>query len=86
MNFFLLSTVGQGFQENDPFYLGNLRNIKANDEFLLILDDQNQINIVDFNDGKIRSKFEINSNEFFSYMDFCILTYNQKSITLYLFY
>ena len=85
MNFFLLSTVGQDFQENDPFYLRNLRNIKANDEFLLILDDQNQINIVDFNDGKIRSKFEINSNEFFSYMDFCILTYNQKSITLYLF-
>jgi hypothetical protein len=85
MNFFQLSIVGQEFHQNDQFYLKNIRNIKASNEFLFLMNDKNQISVVNINDGKIHSKFEINSNEFLVYMDFCILNYNHESISLYTF-
>ncbi len=77
--------IGQK-QPNSPFFFPmTLTKLAVNENNFFILDNNNEIKLMNRNDGLIVSSFKIKSNDFSIYLDQHILSYDGQAKKLYSF-
>lgn len=84
-NFYLIQTIGQETDKNEPYFLKNITSMRISNDRFIFTDSNGLVILMDINNGSVLSRFEINGELVGSYKENFLITYDQKSICFYEF-